>query len=149
MSKFLNTYHGFNPEAEGASAIAWFWGLMSIGCLLGLLVLKLVDSARGQTGIARIPSRLAEHCPILPHVVCSLERPGDPGESTLNPLAFRREKKAIAAVDAIEKGGSRPLSRTKPTKLSQTNGLPPQKQNRWPPRRLPQRCRYLRKLPQS
>lgn len=44
MSKFLNTYHGFNPEMEGASAIAWFWGLMSVGCLLGLLILKLADS---------------------------------------------------------------------------------------------------------
>jgi fucose permease len=44
MSKFLNTYHGFSPEMEGASAIAWFWGLMSIGCLLGLAILKLVDS---------------------------------------------------------------------------------------------------------
>ncbi len=44
MSKFLNTYHGFRPEVEGAAAIAWFWGLMSAGCLLGLLVLKLVDS---------------------------------------------------------------------------------------------------------
>jgi len=44
MSKFLNTYHGFNPEVEGASAIGWFWGLMSVGCLLGLVVLKLVDS---------------------------------------------------------------------------------------------------------
>lgn len=44
MSKFLNTYHGFSPEVEGAAAIAWFWGLMSVGCLLGLLVLKLYDS---------------------------------------------------------------------------------------------------------
>ena len=44
MSKFLNTYHGLNPEMEGASAIAWFWGLMSVGCLLGLVILKLVDS---------------------------------------------------------------------------------------------------------
>ncbi|HAH24223.1 MAG TPA: MFS transporter [Prolixibacteraceae bacterium] len=44
MSKFLNTYHGYNPEVEGASAIAWFWGLMSVGCLLGLLILKLADS---------------------------------------------------------------------------------------------------------
>jgi len=44
MSKFLNTYHGFSPEVEGASAIAWFWGLMSVGCLLGLPILKLVDS---------------------------------------------------------------------------------------------------------
>jgi fucose permease len=44
MSKFLKTYHNFNPEIEGASAIAWFWGLMSVGCLLGLVILKLVDS---------------------------------------------------------------------------------------------------------
>jgi len=44
MSKFLNTYHGFSPEMEGASAIAWFWGLMSVGCLLGLVILKLADS---------------------------------------------------------------------------------------------------------
>lgn len=46
MSKFLSTYHGYNPEVEGASAIAWFWGLMSVGCLIGLLILKLVDSKR-------------------------------------------------------------------------------------------------------
>jgi fucose permease len=44
MSKFLYTYHGYNPEVEGAAAIAWFWGLMSVGCLMGLLILKLVDS---------------------------------------------------------------------------------------------------------
>jgi len=44
MSKFLNTYHGINPEGAGANAIAWFWGLMSLGCLLGLLLLKLMDS---------------------------------------------------------------------------------------------------------
>lgn len=44
MSKFLYTYHGYNPEVEGASAIAWFWGLMSVGCLIGLVLLKLLDS---------------------------------------------------------------------------------------------------------
>lgn len=44
MSKFLYTYHSFNPETEGARAVAWFWGLMSVGCVIGLAVLKLVDS---------------------------------------------------------------------------------------------------------
>lgn len=44
MSKFLNTYHGIDPEGAAARAISWFWGLMSIGCLLGLLLLKLIDS---------------------------------------------------------------------------------------------------------
>ena len=44
MSKFLHTYHGINPEGAGASAISWFWGLMSLGCLFGLILLKLMDS---------------------------------------------------------------------------------------------------------
>ncbi len=44
MSKFLQTYHGIDPEGKGAIAISWFWGLMSVGCLAGLLFLKLLDS---------------------------------------------------------------------------------------------------------
>ena len=44
MSQFLKQYHDIDPTTQGATAIAWFWGLMSIGCLLGLLLLKLFDS---------------------------------------------------------------------------------------------------------
>ncbi len=44
MSKFLNTYHGIDPQGQGASAISWFWGLMTLGCLSGLVLLKLMDS---------------------------------------------------------------------------------------------------------
>jgi fucose permease len=44
MSQFLSTYHGLSPTVEGARAVAWFWGLMSVGCLCGLLLLKLLDS---------------------------------------------------------------------------------------------------------
>lgn len=44
MSKFLNTYHGIDPEGAGATAISWFWGFMSVGCLFGLLILKLFES---------------------------------------------------------------------------------------------------------
>jgi len=44
MSQFLATYHGLSATAEGADAVARFWGLMSLGCLLGLLLLKLLDS---------------------------------------------------------------------------------------------------------
>ncbi|MGM9479761.1 MFS transporter [Roseateles sp. NT4] len=44
MSQFLATYHGYSATAEGADAVARFWGLMSLGCLLGLLLLKLLDS---------------------------------------------------------------------------------------------------------
>jgi fucose permease len=44
MSEFLRGYHGLNPNTEGANAVAWFWGSMTLGCLLGLAVLKLWDS---------------------------------------------------------------------------------------------------------
>ena len=44
MSQFLSTYHGLSPTLEGAHAVASFWGLMSVGCLLGLLLLRLLDS---------------------------------------------------------------------------------------------------------
>jgi fucose permease len=44
MSKFLDTYHGIDPEGAGAASISWFWGLMSAGCLLGLVLLKLLDA---------------------------------------------------------------------------------------------------------
>jgi len=33
-----------NAAVEGASATSWFWGLLTIGCLLGLGLLKLIDS---------------------------------------------------------------------------------------------------------
>ncbi len=44
ISEFLRSYHGFRPEVEGASAVGWFWGLMTLGCLLGMGLLKLLDS---------------------------------------------------------------------------------------------------------
>jgi fucose permease len=46
ISKFLYTYHNYDPIAVGASIVGWFWGMMSIGCLLGLGLLKLFDSRR-------------------------------------------------------------------------------------------------------
>jgi fucose permease len=44
MSQFLSTYHHFSPAREGAHAVGLFWGLMSIGCLLGLVLLRLLDA---------------------------------------------------------------------------------------------------------
>jgi fucose permease len=44
MSKFLQLYHGINPATQGATAIAYFWGLITIGCFLGLFLMKLFDS---------------------------------------------------------------------------------------------------------
>jgi len=46
ISKFLQLYHGKSPETTGATAVAWFWGLMTLGCLLGLVLLKLFDSRK-------------------------------------------------------------------------------------------------------
>jgi len=44
MSKFLKTYHDIDPAGLGAATVAWFWGLMTVGCLLGLVIVKLFDS---------------------------------------------------------------------------------------------------------
>jgi fucose permease len=44
ISEFLRTYHGLTPEIEGARAVGLFWGMMTVGCILGLFLLKILDS---------------------------------------------------------------------------------------------------------
>jgi fucose permease len=44
MSEFLKTYHGLNPLIEGRSAVSLFWGMLTLGCFLGLILLKFIDS---------------------------------------------------------------------------------------------------------
>ncbi len=44
MSKFLQVYHGLDYETIGADAVGNFWGLMTIGGILGLVLLKIMDS---------------------------------------------------------------------------------------------------------
>jgi fucose permease len=46
ISQFLYAYHGFDPQKTGADTVAYFWGLMTAGGLLGLLLVKLMDSRR-------------------------------------------------------------------------------------------------------
>jgi len=46
ISKFLATYHGYDPRTAGAGAVSWFWGLLMAGCLAGMLLLKLFDSRK-------------------------------------------------------------------------------------------------------
>lgn len=46
MSPFLERYHHVDPHKGGADAVAYFWGLMTAGCLLGMALLKLFDSRR-------------------------------------------------------------------------------------------------------
>jgi len=44
ISEFLRTYHGFKPEIEGAGTVGLFWGMMTVGCVLGMGLLKVMDS---------------------------------------------------------------------------------------------------------
>ena len=46
MSTFLEQYHGIDPKTVGAQSISYFWGSMTIGCLFGMFLLKLIDSKR-------------------------------------------------------------------------------------------------------
>ena len=52
MSQFLYRYHGYDPHVTGASAVSNYWGLMTVGCLLGMLLLKFFDSRRVLIGFA-------------------------------------------------------------------------------------------------
>ena len=52
ISQFLSQYHNLNPHTAGANAVAWFWGLMTAGCLAGVLLLKIFDSRRLLIGAA-------------------------------------------------------------------------------------------------
>lgn len=46
ISQFLLTYHQYDPQTVGATTVSWFWGLMTAGTLLGLLLLKFMDSRK-------------------------------------------------------------------------------------------------------
>ncbi len=46
MSKFLSNYHGIDPDSVGADAVSYFWGLMTIGGIFGLIFMKLFDSKK-------------------------------------------------------------------------------------------------------
>ncbi len=50
ISQFLSTYHGQDPQSIGANTIAYYWGLMTAGGVLGLVLLKLLDSRVVLTG---------------------------------------------------------------------------------------------------
>jgi fucose permease len=46
MSTFLSQYHGIDPQTLGAQSVSYFWGLMTVGCLVGMILLKLIDCRR-------------------------------------------------------------------------------------------------------
>lgn len=44
ISIFLERYHGLDPVTVGANTVSEFWFMLTIGCILGLLLVKLLDS---------------------------------------------------------------------------------------------------------
>lgn len=46
ISKYLSEYHNLDPHTAGAVAVSWFWGLLTMGCLFGMLLFKLFDSRK-------------------------------------------------------------------------------------------------------
>jgi fucose permease len=52
MSKFFQDYHGMNPQSEGASILSFYWLLLTIGCLGGMLLLKFFDSRKVLAGLS-------------------------------------------------------------------------------------------------
>ena len=52
ISQFLLAYHKYDPQTVGASKVSLFWGLMTVGGVLGLVLLKLFDSRKVLIGFA-------------------------------------------------------------------------------------------------
>jgi len=46
ISEFLAKYHSYDPHTTGATAVSWFWGLLTAGCLIGMGLLKIFDSRK-------------------------------------------------------------------------------------------------------
>ena len=46
MLIFLEEYHGVDPLTVGADTMSAFWAAMAVGCLLGLALLKVIDTRK-------------------------------------------------------------------------------------------------------
>jgi len=46
ISQFLFTYHAYDPQTVGAQVVSWFWGMMTAGTFVGLILVKLFDTRR-------------------------------------------------------------------------------------------------------
>lgn len=54
ISQFLYQYHGFDAQTTGANTVAYFWGMLTAGCLLGLVLLRIMDSRKLLIGASLI-----------------------------------------------------------------------------------------------
>ncbi len=52
ISQFLVNYHPVNPDTTGAATVSSFWGLLTLGCLLGMLLGKIFVSRRVLIGFS-------------------------------------------------------------------------------------------------
>ncbi len=71
MSQFLFLYHKFDPQTTGAHAVAYFWGLMTAGGVLGLFLLKIMDS-RKLLVLFTIPALISLTCGLFGSAQVSL-----------------------------------------------------------------------------
>jgi len=46
ISQFLSEYHNLDPQTVGADTVAYFWAMLTFGCILGLILLKVMDSRK-------------------------------------------------------------------------------------------------------
>jgi len=46
ISQFLSQYHNLDAQTVGANTVAYFWAMLTFGCLLGLALLKIMDSRK-------------------------------------------------------------------------------------------------------
>lgn len=46
VAEFLKTHHGFSSEQIGASTVSYFWAMLTFGSLVGLVLLKFMDSKK-------------------------------------------------------------------------------------------------------
>ena len=44
ISQFLFSYHAYDPQTVGAQVVSWFWGMMTAGTFVGLILVKLFDT---------------------------------------------------------------------------------------------------------
>lgn len=54
ISQFLQQYHGLDPQTVGANTVAYFWGMLTAGCILGLLLLRIMDSRKLLIGASAV-----------------------------------------------------------------------------------------------
>ncbi|HBL78040.1 MAG: hypothetical protein A2W90_08980 [Bacteroidetes bacterium GWF2_42_66] len=46
MSQFLKTYHNVSPQTTGAFTLSYYWILLTVGCSLGMFLVKFFDSRK-------------------------------------------------------------------------------------------------------